>query len=107
MVLRLSSGRHVSQATRFSHTKLREEEKPELRNAVVYHHENRKGDTMFHPHLLDLFFGNHNALADTMLLVSAFKVEKELEDGCERRERANCPADKNDPYEVKPEVFDW
>ena len=32
----------------------------------------------FHPHLLDLIFGNPHSMADTMRLVSAFKVEEDL-----------------------------
>jgi len=34
---------------------------------------------MFHPHFLDLFFGNPHSMADTMRLVSAFKVEEDLQ----------------------------
>ena len=43
---------------------------------------------MFHPHFLDLFFGNPHSMADTMRLVAAFKVEQDLQDKWrEERER--------------------
>ena len=34
---------------------------------------------MFHPHFLDLFFGNPHSMADTMRPISAFKVERDLQ----------------------------
>ena len=34
---------------------------------------------MFHPHFLDQFFGNPHGLTDTMQLISAFKVEQNLQ----------------------------
>ena len=34
---------------------------------------------MFHPHFLGLFFGNPHSMADTLRLVSAFKVEEDLQ----------------------------
>ena len=34
---------------------------------------------MFHPHFLDLFFGNLHSMVDTMRLISAFKVEEDLQ----------------------------
>jgi len=34
---------------------------------------------MFHPHFLDLFFGNPHSMADTMRLVSAYEVEEDLQ----------------------------
>ncbi len=63
---------------------------------------------MLHPHFFRLFFGNRNALADTMRLVSALAVEKELEDA-RAREKADPynPGDYNkkadEPY--KKEVY--
>jgi hypothetical protein len=33
---------------------------------------------MFHPPFLDLFFGNPHSMADTMQLISAFKVEQDI-----------------------------
>ena len=44
---------------------------------------------MFNPHFFtSLFFGNHDALVDTMRLVSAFKVEEDLQRNWrEERER--------------------
>ena len=34
---------------------------------------------MFHPHFWDLFSGNPHSMSDTMRLVSAFKVEEDLQ----------------------------
>ena len=34
---------------------------------------------MFHPHLLDLFFGKPHNMTDTFQLISALKVEQELQ----------------------------
>jgi len=45
-----------------------------------YRHKTRKDQTMFHPHFLDLFFDNPHSMADTMQLISAFKVEQDLQD---------------------------
>ncbi|MGA2403613.1 MAG: hypothetical protein ABSG91_18215 [Syntrophobacteraceae bacterium] len=59
---------------------------------------------MFHPHFFRLFFGNPHHIADTMRLVSALVVEKELKDARERHKRANSPEDKDEPYKVKPEL---
>jgi len=43
---------------------------------------------MFNPHFLDLFFGNPHSMADTMQLISAFKVEHDLQRAwMEERER--------------------
>lgn len=42
---------------------------------------------MFHPHFLDLFFGNPHSMADSMQLISAFKVEEDLQRA--RREERN------------------
>lgn len=52
---------------------------------------------MFHPHFLRLFFGIPHSAADAMTLVSAFKVEKELEEarGRERRENSASSDDKS------------
>lgn|SRR5208337_447763 len=43
---------------------------------------------MFHPHFLDLFFENPHSMADTMRLVSAFKVEQDLQESW-REERVD------------------
>ncbi len=43
---------------------------------------------MFPPHFLNLFFGNSHSMADTMKLISAFKVEQDLQEAWrEERER--------------------
>ena len=48
---------------------------------------------MFHPHFLNLFFGNPHSMADTMHLISAFKVEEDLQQAwMEEREREDARA---------------
>jgi hypothetical protein len=57
---------------------------------------------MFHPHFLDLFFGNPHSLADTMRLVSAFKVEEDLQRTWrEEREREFQAEVERDTQECK------
>ena len=43
---------------------------------------------MFHPNFLNLFFGNSHSMTETMQLISAFKVEQDLQQAWkEERER--------------------
>jgi hypothetical protein len=43
---------------------------------------------MFHPHFFNLFFGDPHSMADTMRLISALKVEEDLQRAWrEERER--------------------
>ncbi|MGO9021853.1 MAG: hypothetical protein ACLQVJ_26240 [Syntrophobacteraceae bacterium] len=55
---------------------------------------------MFHPHFLDLFFGNPHTMSDTMRLVAAFKVEEDLQQAWrEDRELEDARArEKADAY---------
>lgn len=64
---------------------------------------------MFHPHFFHLFFDNRDAISDTMALVSAYKVEQDLQRAWrEERERrelksdseqaSECSGDKQGPF---------
>ncbi len=67
---------------------------------------------MFHPFFFHNSFHSchcHNTLADAMALAAAFKVEEDLQqawrEDAEKRVRSNRPDDKDDPCNVKPEVY--
>lgn len=58
---------------------------------------------MFHPHFLNLFFGNPHSMTDAMQLISALKVEQDTQDRQrEERELEDARArEKTVPYKAR------
>ncbi|MGA2402721.1 MAG: hypothetical protein ABSG91_13615 [Syntrophobacteraceae bacterium] len=63
---------------------------------------------MFHPHFLDLFFGSPHSMGDTMQLVSAFKIEQDIQEAWREERELEDAREKEDTskpvdYNKKPD----